>query len=227
MSRLGLRTLNFLSMDVDEAGDAAVQFQPRSPLGFRAGQHGLWLVPGGGIKAFTIASAPQEDLVTLGTNLLSQSRFKRALQRLTPGAAVRLIGPLGSFSLDDITVPVVMLAQGMGVTPFRAMLRQAALTGAGPHVTLVHVGDRHPFRADTDLASVRAGYPTSREAFTRAVQAVTQDRPAATYMLSGAPAFVAATAALLATSGVPASQIRRDKFYGYAPAPARELSTAR
>ena len=95
-----MSSLTFSHAD-DVGGDAvALWFRPQRPLGFRAGQHGLWAVPHGGLAPFTVASAPEEDLVALGTRLRSQSRMKRALAALTPGAGVRITGPLSSFTLD-------------------------------------------------------------------------------------------------------------------------------
>ena len=220
MARPTLRSLEFVARHVDDTGTALVQFRPRRPLTVRAGEHGLWLVPGGGVLPFTVASAPQEELVALGTDLSSRSRFKRALARLEPGAPARLLGPLGRFSIDGLTGPVVMLAQGLGVTPFRAMLRQAVLTGAGPSSTLVHTGHHHPFRADTEGAATSAHYPTTREDFADLVAGIAQDQPAASFLVSGARTFVASTATILETSGVPAAQIRRDTFYGYAARPS-------
>lgn len=53
-----ITSLQFVSKDVDNEGTAALHFRPRRPLRYHAGQPGLWLVPGGGIKPFTVASAP-------------------------------------------------------------------------------------------------------------------------------------------------------------------------
>lgn len=154
-----------------------MHFRPRHPLRFTAGQHGLWVVPGGGVKPFTIASAPEDDLITLGTGLSSGSRFKRALGALEAGSKVRFVGPVGGFTLEGAGAAVVMLAQGMGVTPFRSMLRHVAISGADTRTTLIHLGARHPFRYDTAATVTAACYPTSREEFVRdAAAAAAQQR---------------------------------------------------
>lgn len=210
-----LASLQFVSMDVDDQGTAALHFRARRPLGYRAGQHGLWLVPRGGVKPFTVASAPEEEFVTLGTSLNSQSRFKRALAALSVGMTVRLIGPVANFSLDRTAPTVVMLAQGMGVTPFRSMLRHQALSDVDKRTTLIHVGTQHPFRHDTEADATEAYYPTSREAFSQQLAAAAVRHPGATFMISGTPAFVRSTAARLKATSVGPSQIRRDAFYGW------------
>ena len=50
-------------------------------------------------------ASPAEELVMLGTHLDSHSRFKSALAALSAGSTVRLIGPLGSFTVED-TAPL-------------------------------------------------------------------------------------------------------------------------
>lgn len=215
MSSMRITRLQLDSIRPDGQGAVAIDFRPRRPVRFTAGQHGLWAVPGGGVRPFTMASAPEEELVTLGTGVTSQSRLKRALTALTAHDTVRLIGPLGHFTLDDTAPSVVMLAQGMGVTPFRAMLRHLTLTRQDQRTTLVHVGGTHPFRADTEPAATRASYPSSRDAFARELAQVAGDQPDATFMVSGSLAFVSATVGSVTDHGVSASQIRRDAFWGY------------
>jgi ketosteroid isomerase-like protein len=78
-----------------------------------------------------------------------------------------------------------MLGQGLGVTPFWAMLRHLALTRQDTATTLVHVGATHPFRADTESIATRAVYPSSRDAFARELTRVAADQPDATFLVSG------------------------------------------
>lgn len=217
MSYASIASLDFTSMDVDQHGTAAVHFRPRRPLRFTAGQHALWTVPGGGAKPMSIASAPEEDVVTLGTGLTSRSRFKQALGALAEGSTVRFIGPVGGFTLPRRTPEVVMLAQGIGITPFRSMLRHIEITGADKRTTLVHTGAHHPFRADTEAAATAAHYPTSREEFAEHVTAVANQRPQAMFMVSGSRAFIASATTLLKAASVHPSQLMRDTFYGYSP----------
>jgi ferredoxin-NADP reductase len=217
MSHIRVARLRFDSITPDGQGAVAVDFRPQRPLHFIAGQHGLWVIPGGGVRPFTIASSPQEELVTLGTSVASRSRFKRAITALTVQDAVRLIGPIGNFTLDGTALPVVMLAQGMGVTPFRAMLRHLARTGQDKRTTLVHVGAAHPFRGDTEPVAAQTSYPSSREGFVRAVEHAAADQSDATFMVSGSSPFVSATVDLLNRRGVDTAQIRRDTFWGYRP----------
>lgn len=212
---LQIASLQFASIEPDDSGSVAVHFRARRPLPFKAGQFGLWIVPRGGFKPFTVASAPGEKFVTLGTSLKSQSRFKRALAKLTSGDKVRLIGPIGDFTLERTASAVVMLAQGVGVTPFRSILRHAAMSGSDKRTTLIHVGNQHAFRQDTEGAATEAHYPTSRELFAQKLEDAAREQPKATFMVSGTSAFVKSTANQLKTNSVDSSQILRDAFYGW------------
>jgi glycine betaine catabolism B len=215
MSPIRVTRLLLDSIARDGRGALALNFRPRRRLRFTAGQHDLWIVPGGGVAPFTVASAPEEELVTLGTSVTSQTRLKRALAALTAGDMVRFVGPIGRFTVEGAARSVVMLGQGLGVTPFRAMLRHLALAGQDTATTLVHVGATHPFRADTESIATRAVYPSSRDAFARELTRVAADQPDATFLVSGSRAFVSATATSLQAHQVDPTLIRRDTFWGY------------
>lgn len=207
--------LPFERSTADRHGAVAFDFRPAKPLEYRAGQHGLWRVPGGGVHPFTIASAPEEEVVTLGTSLNSQSALKRAIGSLDVGDRVRLLAPLGSFVLDD-NPTVVMLAQGIGVTPFRSMLRHLDLTDRTRRTTLLHVGREHAFRDDTEPLASTSAYPAGREEYAELLRHAVFERPHASFLVSGSPAFVSSTSGSLRGQGIPSAQIRRDAFWGYA-----------
>lgn len=221
--RISIHTLEFAAREDIGGGAIALRFAARRPIVFTAGQHGLWQVPGGGIAAFTIASAPEEEHIVLATRTGTHSRLKRALAALAPGAPVRLAGPLSRFTLDGAGDDVVLLAQGIGITPFRAMLVHTALTGTGVRSRLVHVdaAGGHAYRSETGSTATEASFPEDRDAFTEHLAAARADRPDATWFVAGSAAFVSATSTELRARGVPAARIRRDAFYGWSGSPAR------
>jgi glycine betaine catabolism B len=212
---LTIARLEFVSKSDDDQGATTFHFQPTKPVSFSAGQHGFWYVPNGGIRPFTIASAPEEDEIALGTTLASGSRIKRALVALTRGSTVRLLGPLSRFTLDPASTEVVMLAQGTAVTPFRSILRHLALQSRRPRATLIHVGTTHPFRADTEPLATHASYAGSREEFGDLVKAAAVARPEASFMIAGTAACVKSTEALLRTNGVQPTQVKDGPFVGW------------
>lgn len=202
----------------EEAGDVhCFSFEPRKPLTFIAGQHGILRVPGAGRRTFSLASAPEDPEIMIATRLRSGSAYKTALAALKPGDEVTLQGPMFNFTLRDTTDDVVFLAQGVGITPFRSMLRHASAAGVAKRIHLVHVGGDGlaPFREQTEALATTALYPTDRGAFADAARELTARFPAANYFVSGAADFLKSTVAQLTESGIGKRRIRKDHFVGY------------
>jgi ferredoxin-NADP reductase len=124
------------------------------------------------------------------------------------------------FTLDGAGTDVVMLAQGIGITPFRSMLRHLALSGDPVSATLINVAAGHAYRHDTQADATRAYYPHHADEFHSTLAEVVRDHPEATYFIAGDGGFVKATATSLAKAGVERNHVRRDTYYGYTPAPS-------
>jgi ferredoxin-NADP reductase len=78
------------------------------------------------LRAFSLASAPHEDRLTIATRM-RKSAYKEPLAAAEPGAKVRIVGPTGTMSLhDDPDRAIVMIAGGIGITPFMSILRSEA-----------------------------------------------------------------------------------------------------
>jgi len=84
--------------------------------------------PWGPVRTFSLSSSPSERGEIAVTCKISETPFKQALARLRPGDTAEVFGPLGFFLLD-LDRPSVHLAGGIGITPFRGMLRFAADSG--------------------------------------------------------------------------------------------------
>ena len=69
--------------------------------------------------------------------------FKRAIHALPIGSPVLFQGPFGNFTLHrDTARPVVFLAGGIGITPFRSMLWQATAMRSPHHIFLFYANRR-------------------------------------------------------------------------------------
>lgn len=199
-------------------GVTSFAFHSDGPLGAKAGQHGILALGVAARKPFSLASAPEEDAVLIGTSVASNSTFKQKLVALSPGDAVHLRGPVNKFTLDDDIERAVLLGQGVGVTPLRAILAHAALTHRTLHSTLVHVGhDGHAYRDDTEGWASDSRYLHHSAEFRAATSEVAGAEPDATYFVAGAPAFVSGTASLLRDAGIAGSRIREDKYLFFKP----------
>jgi ferredoxin-NADP reductase len=95
----------------------------------------------GDTRGFSISSAPSEDVITITTRLRG-SAFKRNLQELPLGTLVKIEGPFGELALEPAR-PAVVLTGGIGITPFRSMVVEAARHGGlGQRVVLVYSNRR-------------------------------------------------------------------------------------
>lgn len=131
-------------------GTTAFYFEKPHGFEFRAGQFvNLTLLDNaktdlqGSTRSLSIANAPHEkDLMVAMRN--RDTGFKRAIHALPIGSAVLFQGPFGNFTLhSDTARPAVLLAGGIGITPFRSMLWHAARMRS-PHQIFLFYANRRP-----------------------------------------------------------------------------------
>jgi ferredoxin-NADP reductase len=90
---------------------------------------------------FTISSSPTEKFWSVTTKLdpLRNSSFKTALLTLSPGAEIKAQLPMGDFVLPkDTALPLVFVAGGIGITPYRSILKFVSDTGERRDITLIY-----------------------------------------------------------------------------------------
>ena len=102
---------------------------PRWP-GHRAGQHvDIRLTAEDGYQAqrsYSIASAPEDDLLTLTIERLDDGEVSPYLTDvLEPGDELELRGPIGGYFVWEASLPgpLQLIAGGSGIVPLRAILR--------------------------------------------------------------------------------------------------------
>ena len=79
----------------------------------------------GNTRTFSIASAPFENQLVFATRM-RDTAFKRSLRNIGLGTAVKMDSAMGSFTLHkNAAKPAVLLAGGIGITPFFSIVRQA------------------------------------------------------------------------------------------------------
>ncbi len=117
---------------------------PKHWPGFRAGQHVQLAVEHQGVRrwrTFSIASAPQQwqrqGLIQLTIREQPSGQVTPQLKHwLSVGTWVGLSAATGEFALPA-NGPVLMIAGGLGITPFRAMLQQLASEGSEREIILM------------------------------------------------------------------------------------------
>lgn len=112
-------------------------------------------------REFSIVSAPSElptVRIALRESAGSVSSYKRALATVEPGEQLPVTGVWGDFVLPRATqAPVLMVAAGIGVTPFVSQLRQLTYAGAERDVTFIYVAsgaEELAFREDLERSGV-------------------------------------------------------------------------
>ena len=135
-----------------EVAERTLEFQFEKPpeMTFKAGQFmDLTLIDPpetdaeGNTRGFSINSAPDDPELTFATRL-RDTAFKRVLQNMPLGTVVKLEGPFGNLTLhNDASRPAVLLAGGIGITPFRSIVRRAAHEKL-PHRIFLFYANRRP-----------------------------------------------------------------------------------
>lgn len=224
------------------AGTMAFHFAKPAGFDFKAGQALELLLPDPANPgkdfghAFSIVAAPFESELVIATRM-RDSAYKKVLKALPAGARVRLDGPFGSLTLHNKrTRAAVLVAGGIGITPFVSMLRQAAHERLPHRITLLY-SNRRPEDAAflAELEALQAsnanfrlvGTMTEMEKSTRPwagerrmidaafVREAVGDLPDPVYYVAGPPAMVEAMRETLDAAGVDGDDIRSEDFYGY------------
>jgi ferredoxin-NADP reductase len=198
---------------------------------------------GGKSRSFSISSAPGEETLSFVTRL-RDSAFKRSLEKMPLGSGIQVEGPFGDFTLHQkIERPAVLLAGGIGVTPFRSMVLDSLEKGSSRRIFLFHSNRRPedaPFLEEFRSLSERHPNFTFVPTMSRPEQsripwkgvsgrievdliqkhlrgAASEDAASAgpVFYIAGPPQMVAALRAILAKAGIQDDDIRTEEFTGY------------
>lgn len=91
----------------------------------------------GKTRYFTLSSSPTEKNLLITTRIL-RSTFKKRLGDLKIGSTVKMRGPWGDFILPESNPkPLVFVAGGIGMTPYRSILKYAQDTKIFPKIHLL------------------------------------------------------------------------------------------
>jgi len=189
----------------------------------------------GATRTFSIASASRADGTLVVATRMRPSSFKNWWAEMPLGTQVRVVGPSGDMTLhDDANKPTVMLAGGIGVTPFRAMIEDV-VTQHKAHQLFLLASNRHI--ADAPFHEEFERWNKEHRQFTY-VPTVTEEPPAdwlgergyitadmihkhvsdpasAMYYLAGPLTMVQAMRHTLLDMGVSKDMIRQEEFTGY------------
>jgi ferredoxin-NADP reductase len=189
----------------------------------------------GSRRHITVVTSPTEGGVLGLATRLRDSAFKRSLVEMSEGSEVDVEQPKGSFLLpEDTAREYVFLAGGIGITPFRSMLRYLADKGLDDYkITLVYSNrDRESTAFFDELKELESRVDGLRVVFTmdedpgwegesrRISPEMLQDVLGEElngfhFMVAGPPGMAKAVEASLLEAGVPEEQVQSDSFSGY------------
>lgn len=197
-------------------------FTAVEPLVWQAGQSLRLEIPAGydtEERRFTIASAPADRVITITTRL-SDSAFKQALASMKPGEEAHAYAIEGDFMWPTDGTPVLSVAFGLGITPFRAMLRQLEHERRTVHGSVLHIatGGQAVFMDELSGLCDRLDGMTyevvSRGQLTPAGLAELARTKKALAYLAGSDDVIGQWRQDLLDAGVDAGSLRLDQFTG-------------
>ena len=192
-------------------------------------------------KCFSIASSPSEPFLMI-TTFPSKSKLKRKFLRLQPGDKIESSHPAGTITIDEVD-PLVFIAGGIGITPFRSMIKWAYDRKFKTKMTLIYSSSQKKIKT----AAKRGSYSNSDNDFIYKKELDTwkKDLPNLTihyintnkdgrlnnnkleplilntdplipiYYIAGSPSFVDAFEKMLLEIGIDKLNIRTDRYDGY------------
>lgn len=240
---MSTHTLKLLKHEEVAEGTMAFHFEKPQDLTFKAGQYAEFTLihptetdERGNSHVFTLAAPPYAKDLMIATRM-RDSAFKSSLKSLKKGDEVEFGGPYGSFTLhNNSEIPAVFLTGGIGITPVRSILMQAAQDKL-PHKIFLFYSNKRPEDAAflDELQALEKQNPhykfigtmtemensqqkwdgeegyINHDMLTKYVKDLTKP----IYYVSGPAAMVAAMRKALTEAGVDEDNIRTEEFAGY------------
>lgn len=184
-------------------------------------------------RPLSIASSPTEDFILVSTKI-SDSGFKQRFNNVKAGDFATVKGPIGTFILKEDAKEIVMLGGGIGITPFRDIIKYACDKKLPIKMTLlysnktpadiVYKGEWAVFeRENPNLTVVHtiteysgADWKGRRGRIDEnMIREYCNDLQNTPFYICGPPGMVNAMLELLINIGVPGPNVKVERFVGY------------
>jgi ferredoxin-NADP reductase len=207
-------------------------FDASEPVQWQPGQYMHYVFPHpkeddrGEERWFTISAPPYEKNITLTTRFTDEkgSSFKKALADMKTGDTIEADGPKGKFIIEDFDTKYVLVAGGIGITPYRSMLLQFDHDGKMPDIELLYANRDSSFTFDDEFSRLESKYPNFKvKKFVGDHHIEAKDlKPYAddqsnTIYLSGPEPMIENFEEMLQDMGVLEDRLKTDFFPGYPP----------
>jgi len=192
----------------------------------------------GATRHFTLSSSPTEGkIISITTRIRKNSGFKQTLDELEIGTDIEGEGPEGTFVLDEKEKGShVLIAGGIGITPFRSMIKYAIDKNIGTQIHLIYsnsLPEQISFRkelenwtrkSDNFKLSMTVTRPEeSKEKWStltgridkKMITHLTSHLSSPTFWLCGPSKIVDAMEKLMGELNISAGYVHSEKFPGY------------
>lgn len=216
-------------------------FSTTEPMEYRAGHHLSMMLPHehpderGMVRTFTISSSPTESFYSITTRR-GPSSFKKALFSLANGSTVDIRHPHGRLGLDETNLgPRLMIAGGIGITPFRSIIKYTFDKKVPIPLTLLYsnkssesivfgkeldeiAGQQAHFKLTHTITRPQESKETWKGRMGRIDESLVKEHvgdPATMVYIAGPSAFVEGMATIVQALNVPPERMLFEKFSGY------------
>lgn len=184
-------------------------------------------------RRFSLLSTPADNHIAIATRI-QNSAYKRVLNTLAIGDEIKFAGPTGAFILhEDVSIPAVFIAGGIGITPFYSMI-QHATQHHSPQKMVLFYGNQTPndsiylqeilelqkqnphFTCVPTMANPDESWKGETGFITHTmIKKYIPDLEASVYYVCGSPAMVTALQETLVEMGINEEKIKVEDFPGY------------
>jgi ferredoxin-NADP reductase len=184
-------------------------------------------------KHFSFSSSPTEKDHIEFTKKFTDSEYSTALKALKPGDWARIEAPFGSFTFEGELEKIAMLGGGIGITPLKSIIKYCTDKQLKTKITLLY-----GCRTENDIAfrkefeQIQAENSNFKVVFTLnegnpnwkgnigfitadMVKKEIPDYKETTFFTCGPPPMVEVMEKLVASLGLPKTQLKREYFAGY------------
>lgn len=189
----------------------------------------------GNTRFFSVASSPTETDYLFITTRIIKSSFKLTLSNLKQGEIVKFTGPFGKFVLnEEEKKPKVFVAGGIGVTPFRSMIKYSQDKNIQNILYLFNsFKDVKDITYYSEMSAIKENYPVfsyiptvtenktpnwigeTGRISSEMIKTYVKDINVPIYYVAGPEVMVEALSKVISDMGVKSENIRSESFPGY------------
>ena len=239
--------LKLVDKKVEAQGTKSFFWETQKEVKYLPGQYFYFTLPKlnypdsrGATRHFSLSTSPTEGkIIRCTTRIRQESGFKKTLDELPINSEIQGEGPEGSYILDENEKgPHVFLAGGIGITPFRSMIKYAIDKKTPSNINLLYsnsIPEQITFRreledwakkADNFRLDMTVTKPEESKERWKGMTGRIDDKMItslipkpytlnATFWLCGPPPMVDAMEQIIGKLKVSFGQVRSEKFTGY------------